>query len=158
MLSLLTGNSIDRLTFAQDVKLGQHKPAIKRTDSLFTSSSIEGNVADVTEAVIVGAQITLINQQTKRETTTKTSTIGKFRFQSVEPGNYTIKVFSPGFKAFVMLDIQIAANEIIEIPLGMIAMEVGATLGELIAVEDNIKTSDHTLPIQINRKEKPREQ
>lgn len=158
LLSLLTGSSIGRFTFAQDFKLDQSKPTIKRTDSPFTASSIEGSVADVTQAVIVGAQITLINQQTKRETTTKSSTIGKFKFQNIEAGSYTIKIFSQGFKTFAMSDIQVAANEALEIPLGLIALEVGATVGELIIVEDNIKTSDHVLPHQLNRKEKPREQ
>jgi hypothetical protein len=155
LLSLFTSNSTVRLAFAQDLKLDQSKPTIKRTDSPFTSSSIEGNVIDVLQSVISGAQVTLINQQTKRELVTKTSDIGRFKFQGLEVGEYTIKAISPGFKPLIFSGIKLDANEVID--MGM-KLEVGEELIGIVVVGEKIETSDHVLPHQINRKEKPREQ
>lgn len=154
LLSLLTGNSIERDAYAQDLKLGQSKPTIKRASSPFTSSSVEGSVIDVLQSVIYKAQVTLINQQTKQEFVTATSEIGRFRFQGVEPGEYTIKVSYPGFKLLTYAGIKIEANELIDMGL---RLEVGELVGELVVIE-KVETSDHTLPLQINPKEKPREQ
>ncbi len=155
LLSLLTGNSIDRTAFAQDLQLDQSKPTIKRTDSPFTKSSIEGSVTDALQSVIYGAQVTLINQQTKEEMFDKTSEMGRFGFYGVAPGEYTIKVSYPGFKLLTFSDVKIEANEILDMGL---KLEVGQLLGEVVVIPQKAQTSDQVLPHQINRKEKPREQ
>ena len=156
LLSLFTGNSIDRTTFfAQDLQLDQSKPIIKRTDSLFTTSSIEGSVTDAFQSVIYRAQVTLTNQQTKRELFANTSEMGRFGFYGLEPGEYTIKVSYPGFKLFTYSGVKIEANEILDIGL---KLDVGQLLGELVVIPEKVETSDHILPNKIIRKEKPLEQ
>ncbi|MEP7342110.1 MAG: carboxypeptidase-like regulatory domain-containing protein [Acidobacteriota bacterium] len=154
LLGLLTGNSLDRVTFAQDSKLDQSKPTIKRMDLPFTSSSIEGRVFDASQGMIARAQVTLVNQKTKFELVTRTSETGKFKFQGVTPGEYTVQVSSPGFKSFTMTNINIASNELIDIGL---KLEVGGEIMGIIVTTETLETSNHTLPTQINRKEKPRE-
>lgn len=155
LLSLLTGNPIDRKAFAQDLQLDQSKPTIKRMDSPFTKSSMEGSVTDGLQSAIYRAQVTLINHQTKQELLAKTSETGRFGFYGVEPGEYTIKVSYPGFKLLTFSGIKIEANEILDIGL---KLDVGQLLGELVVIPEKVETSDHIVPNKINRKEKPLEQ
>jgi len=154
LLSLAAGNSIDRFAFAQDLKLDHSKPTIKRTVSPFTSSAIEGSVFDSVLAAIGRAQVTLVSQKTKHELVTRTSEAGRFKFQGVAPGEYTIQVSFPGFKLLKITNINLESNELIDIGL---KLEVGEVLMGIIVTAETIETSDHTLPTKINRKEKPRE-
>lgn len=149
LLSLVTGNSIGHFTFAQDFKLDHSKAIVKRKGVSLLGASIEGRVADRNQAFIYRAEVTLINQKTKRETVAKTSQEGSFSFQGLEDGEYTLKVTSPGFSTLTEKNLKLDQNKILEIS---VKLEVG-TLGEVIVVP-KAETSDHVLPHQINRKEK----
>jgi TonB family protein len=58
---------------------------------------LEGIVYDTTGAVLPGVKVVLDADAAKVETTTDPA--GQFRFDGVEPGNHTLQVESPGFRA-----------------------------------------------------------
>jgi TonB family protein len=58
---------------------------------------LEGVVYDTTGAVLPGVTVTLDADAAKVETTTDPA--GRFRFDGVDPGNHTLQVASPGFRA-----------------------------------------------------------
>jgi carboxypeptidase family protein/peptidase M1-like protein len=62
------------------------------------TGSISGTVKDSLGAVIVGAQVSVRNDATGATRTAATSNEGRFRFDNLDPGNYTITVSQSNFK------------------------------------------------------------
>src|SRR5262249_50740470 len=74
------------------------------------SAALRGTVKDPTGAVVVKATVTLTNRDTKYERKTQTSDVGLFAFTALDPGNYTLKVESKGFKTYEEQNVAIAAS------------------------------------------------
>ncbi|MCS7025798.1 MAG: TonB-dependent receptor [Bryobacteraceae bacterium] len=62
---------------------------------------VQGVVTDSSQAVIVGARVTLTNEGTNVSATTSTNSNGQYLFDYVIGGNYTITVEMQGFRKFV---------------------------------------------------------
>ncbi len=62
------------------------------------SATLRGTLKDPQGALIGGATVTLINEATKDERKVKTNDSGLFVFSALNPGVYTVKVESSGFK------------------------------------------------------------
>src|SRR6266446_560430 len=60
-------------------------------------AKLQGAVMDTTQAAVVGATVTLSNVKTGVQTVRATNEAGRYRFDFVDPGSYTIKVEAPGF-------------------------------------------------------------
>jgi hypothetical protein len=67
-----------------------------------TTSAITGTVTDPSGAIVVGATITIKNQDTGATRQTTTNVSGYYSFPSVLPGTYTVTARSPGFKEAVV--------------------------------------------------------
>jgi hypothetical protein len=87
------------------------------------SGSVLGRLTDPASAVIPGADVTLRNEGTGAFRTTKTTSVGLFRFPDVFPGTYEVSVKANGFKAYAQTDIAVTPDETRD--LGTIALEVG---------------------------------
>lgn len=87
-------------------------------------SSIEGTVADSSGAVVVGAQIVLMNQDTGVSQTTASNDAGVYHFPSLGPGHYTLTTTKAGFQTFRQENITLAAEETRTVPL---VLKVGQT-------------------------------
>ena len=61
---------------------------------------VQGAVMDSTQAVVVGATVSLSNLKTGVQAVRVTNETGRYRFDFVGPGSYTIKVEAPGFSRF----------------------------------------------------------
>src|SRR5260370_863826 len=62
------------------------------------SSSVVGTVADITNRVVPGSSITLINEASGDQRSEITNQTGDFVFASVNPGTYTVRIQSVGFR------------------------------------------------------------
>ena len=62
------------------------------------SSSVVGTVADTTNRVVPGSSVTLINEASGDQRSETTNQTGDFVFASVNPGTYTVRVQSVGFR------------------------------------------------------------
>ena len=63
-----------------------------------TRAKLQGVVKDSTQAVVVGAEITLSNDNTGVKAVDQSSNVGHYLFDFVQPGNYTLTVETPGFR------------------------------------------------------------
>src|SRR4051812_40626157 len=59
---------------------------------------VSGTVSDVNTAAIPGARVTLRNDETGVEVERQTDGDGRYQFDFVDPGNYTVTVEQAGFK------------------------------------------------------------
>ena len=64
-----------------------------------TTSSIVGEVKDVTNALIPRATVTITNRETGLKRSATTDDAGRFNFPQLKPGAYSVRVEAPGFEA-----------------------------------------------------------
>ena len=62
------------------------------------TGSISGLVTDPANAVVVGATVTLLNEDTGVKLTTKTTSSGQYQFLALQRGRYALEVTAQGFK------------------------------------------------------------
>src|ERR1700730_3778147 len=59
-----------------------------------------GSVVDPSGSMVVGASITLTNEQTGDIRKSSANNAGEFTFPAVQPGQYSVKVVQQGFKSY----------------------------------------------------------
>jgi hypothetical protein len=95
------------------------------------SSTIRGTVVDQQGAVIPGASVTLTNPSTGFTRSQTTNEVGKFSFELVPPGTYSIEVGSQGFKKRVLSGVQALVGSPSDL---RVQMELGS-VSETVTVE-----------------------
>src|SRR5690242_17027203 len=68
-----------------------------RTFAQFDSATLTGVVSDPTKAVISGAKIRVINEDTNVEVAASTNTEGRYTFANLHPGRYQVAASADGF-------------------------------------------------------------
>jgi hypothetical protein len=86
--------------------------------------ALEGTVKDPNGATVQGATVSLRNSDTARETTAVTTDEGRFGFQNLEPGTYTVSIEKTGFRKFQATDVTVKVGSVT--PL-LINLEIGQT-------------------------------
>src|SRR5437773_6230264 len=84
--------------------------------------TLRGIVKDTTGAVIAGATVTVVNDDTQVSRTVNSERDGVFTVPNLLVGKYTVTIEMQGFKKYVRGDIQIKANQIIDL---VAALQVG---------------------------------
>src|SRR6266478_5660872 len=96
-----------------------------------TRAKVQGVVKDSTQAIIVGAQIVLSNDNTGVQTVAQTSIAGQYLFDFVQPGTYTLTVETPGFRRFVQKNILVQSRGDVTVDA---VLEIGS-IGESITID-----------------------
>jgi hypothetical protein len=150
LIGLFGGSAV----FAQQPKT-YGKVEIQQTLRRYGQAAVEGKVFDLTRAVIANADVKLINERTKREITTKTNDIGRFRFSDLEKGVYTIQVYIPGFHKLEKSGFEVSDEQALNLDVELKVGEIGEMMGDLAPVP--IPTSDTIPSGDLRRKDRPRE-
>ena len=87
------------------------------------TGTISGMVADVNGAAVVGASVTLVNDQTKATRDLSTNEDGRFSFAALQPGVYTLRVEHQGFQTLLKEKVVLSANE--GLALGELKLQAG---------------------------------
>ncbi|HVS62696.1 MAG TPA: carboxypeptidase-like regulatory domain-containing protein [Thermoanaerobaculia bacterium] len=95
------------------------------------TGSIRGRLADETGGTVVGAKITVINEQTGLTRETVSNSVGRFSVGDLPVGNYTVSVEKDGFSTAVVTDIPLNVADVREVNL---TLEVGAITDEITTV------------------------
>jgi len=101
-----------------------------------TRAKVQGVVKDATQAVVIGAQVTLRNNDTGAQATENTTTVGQYLFDFVLPGTYTVTVETPGFRKFVQKNVLVQSRGDVTVNA---TIEVGS-VGESITIDASLKT------------------
>jgi hypothetical protein len=113
-----------------------------------TRGKIQGRVTDATDAVIVGANVTLQNNNTAVSTNARSNETGQYLFDFVIPGTYTITVEMAGFNKFIAKEILVQARADITIDARLQAGSTSESITvEASAVAVNFNTSTMGLTI-----------
>ena len=101
---------------------------------------VQGLVTDPTQAAIVGAKVTLRNVNTGIESTRETDATGRYLFDFVQPGAYTLAVEATGFNRFVQENITVLTR-------GDVTVNVQLTVG---ALSEQITVTEVVTGVQFN--------
>ncbi len=101
---------------------------------------VQGTVTDASQALVVGAEVSLKNENTGIVTTRKTNDNGQYLFDFVEPGTYSVTVTMAGFSRFVGEKIPIQVR-------GDITVNAVLQPG---AVSETVNVSDTAVALQFN--------
>ncbi len=108
-----------------------------------TSSALSGSVRDSSQAVIGGAEITVINTETGVTRTAEANATGFYRVGNLGPGTYTITATVPGFTRETRRDIVVLVGQELSVnftlQVGAVEQEVIVT-GEAPVVETSISS------------------
>ncbi len=74
-------------------------------------ASLQGTVLDPKGTTVVGAKVTVTNQETGVSRDAVTSGEGFYRVGELPPGKYTIVIAAPGFKESVTKDVIVEAEQ-----------------------------------------------
>lgn len=103
------------------------------------NARISGLVKDQNAAVVAGARVSLINTQTRAETTTVSNASGVFAFENLAPGEYEIKVAAAGF-AVAAQTVRLSGAEVnnleIALEIGESRVTVTAEIGQTEEVQN----------------------
>src|SRR5438128_1062106 len=89
------------------------------------SGTISGAIIDPSNAAVVGASITLVNEGTTATRTAQSDQTGRFSFAAMQPGSYTIRISAPGFRTLERTGNVLVANSTLE--MEPFALVVGET-------------------------------
>ena len=87
------------------------------------TGSISGTVTDLTGGVLVGAGVSLQNDQTGTTRSATTNEEGRFSFSAVQPGTYTLSIEQRGFQRLERRNTVLSANE--NLALGDLKLQAG---------------------------------
>ncbi|MGD0775820.1 MAG: carboxypeptidase regulatory-like domain-containing protein [Candidatus Solibacter sp.] len=109
-------------------------------------------VRDPSGAVVAGANVTLTNDNTGVNAVKPTSEAGRYLFDLVEPGHYSVTVAATGFKAFVQKNILVEVG-------GDITVDAAITVGNAsdtvtveaspVSVEFNTSSMSNTVDMRM---------
>jgi hypothetical protein len=130
-------------------KCGSYKPCILVALSLASSvcawsqtqlATVFGGINDPTGAVIPGAQLTIVNQNTGLKRGTLTDTAGQYRLAGLPTGSYTLRTEKEGFRTQLREGIELTSASEVMINL---SLAVGAHPEE-VTVSANVSEIDNT--------------
>lgn len=115
-------------------------------------SVLRGTALDSTGAVVVGAEIKLINLRTNLERTVQSNGNGDYEILDLQNGVYRLTATAPGFATFVADDIILESSQIRRVD---IRFEVGAVTTEVTISSDAavIETDMGTVTTQFQNRQ-----
>ncbi len=87
------------------------------------TGALAGQVFDSSRAVVAGAQVSVVNEETNLSREVRTAADGFFRVQLLPPGKYSVTVEVSGFKRKTLRSVQIVVSETASVEVDL---QVGA--------------------------------
>jgi len=104
-------------------------------------AGIQGTVTDPNGALIPGATVTLISQETNTQRVVTTSSVGVYDIPGLSPGRYSLTVEKPGFSKKTLSDLVLSAEQTqsfnVQLDVGQVSqtVTVDSAVGQVIDTE-----------------------
>jgi Carboxypeptidase regulatory-like domain/TonB dependent receptor len=117
------------------------------------TASLQGTIADNTQAVIAKAEVTLTNKETGATRTAKTNDAGEYRFDVLSAGTYNVKVTATGFASAEAKDLEVpigrTATQNFALKPGTVTETVEVTAAAPLVDQTKTDVSTNITPQQI---------
>ncbi|MGA8767948.1 MAG: carboxypeptidase-like regulatory domain-containing protein, partial [Candidatus Acidiferrales bacterium] len=100
------------------------------------TGAITGTLTDPQGRAVPNASVTVINAGTNQERTTTTGSDGQYKFSSLSPGTYRLKIGAAGFKTSEVSGVTVTTTETTTVDK---VLEVGAVT-QTVTVESSVET------------------
>jgi len=108
------------------------------------SASVSGTVADSSGAVLPGATVTAINDDTGVKSTTTTNNAGVYNFASLPPGMYAVSAEMPGFQTLKKTDVKLVIGSQLRVSFEMQVLTRQDTIEVTTSVADMLLEATST--------------
>jgi Carboxypeptidase regulatory-like domain len=115
-----------------------------RTISAQSTGSIQGTVSDATGAFIPNATVTVTNQGTGENYTSRTDAAGLYAITSLTPGRYKVEVQAQGFQTVLAQDLALQVSSTVRQDF-TVKVASSSTILEVTAAPPAIETSSVTI-------------
>ena len=105
------------------------------------TASVSGTVRDVSDALVPGAKVTLINESSKATRDTTSNGEGFFNFLAVPPATYTVRIQRAGFETFAVTGVEVDPGDSLTLP------KIGLKIGK---VEQSITVTSETAGVMLD--------
>ena len=105
-----------------------------------STGRIVGAIQDQAGAIVSGAAITAINEETSVTYTTTASDAGKYTFEALPPGRYTVTVEAANFKRFSSSQNVVTANDTTTINASLEVGNISETV-QVVGTYERVQTS-----------------
>jgi hypothetical protein len=121
--------------------------------ALGQNAELSGQVTDPVNAVVTGAKVYVLNQETLAKIEAKTDPTGRYRVPYLSPGRYRITIQAPGFRLFISQDIVLAAAQavVLNAQLALIGAKEEVTIES--GGPDRVETESAEVSGTITQKE-----
>lgn len=92
------------------------------------TATLSGTVTDATGAVIVNAEVKILNEGTQASTELHTNKLGRFLAPALPPGSYTLQIKATGFKQLEQRDIKLLVDQTLDLNLSLATGSVSDTV------------------------------
>jgi hypothetical protein len=110
------------------------------------TGAVSGTVRDPGQAVVPGAQVSIVNVQTNVAQQTTTAGDGSYHFLALQPGSYRITVTAPGFQSYSDSGITVQVNDQLRLDVnlrvGAIAEHVDVSASAVHVETENTQLGD----------------
>jgi hypothetical protein len=110
------------------------------------TGAISGTVRDPGQAVVPGAQVSIVNVQTNVSQDSTTAADGAYHFLALQPGAYKITVTAPGFQTYSNSGITLQVNDQLRVDVtlqvGTVAEHVNVSASAVHVETENTQLGD----------------
>ncbi len=121
-------------------------------DAQTATGQINGTLTDSSGAVVPGAKVGLVNDQTGLTRETESNASGDFVFPLLPVGLYTVTIESPGFQTARRADITLSVNQTLRVDVEMTVGEVTETV-DVVATSAAIDTESAAVGTTVSQKQ-----
>ena len=118
-----------------------------------TTGNAAGTVTDPQGAAVPGAEVTLTDKGTGQTQTQQTSEAGEFRFNNLQPGEYTITIKGANFKTLTLSDVRVSLGQTTDVPAQLTIGLAGETVEVSAAGTELVDTTTTTLTKSFNERQ-----
>ena len=72
--------------------------------------TVQGVIADESQAAVVGAKVVLKNTATNVESMKQADASGHYQFDFVQPGVYSVAIHAPGFQSYLAENVSVLTS------------------------------------------------
>jgi beta-lactamase regulating signal transducer with metallopeptidase domain len=115
-------------------------------------STVSGSLVDPLGRVLPGATLTLSNAQAQSKYEIKSDVTGHYEFVGLPPGNYTLAIESPGFRALRREGIALSGQPFVQ----NATLQVGSLMETITVADDGIQRTPQTNIVRERSRTEPR--
>ena len=85
-------------------------PLLKSRGRLHLGANVSGTIIDANGAVVPGATVSIANSQNNFAISVSSNSEGVYQFDNLQPGTYSLKIETPGFRTLDVASVILASS------------------------------------------------